>query len=83
MVLTIIIHAILLYTLKQTSTLCDEVGRRIKALEKMTKGIVIALIVCNGPGHMNYYFNEYYLNGRRYTMIMRGKSDEVEADVQV
>ena len=81
--LTIIIQTILLYTLRQTPTLSDEVGRRIKLMEKMIKGMVIALIIFNVPGHMIYYFNAYYLNERRKTIVMEGKSDTFEADVQV
>ena len=61
----------------------DVTGRHIKAMENMTKGMVIALIVFNVPGHMVYYFKANYLNERRKTLAMEGKSDTFEADVRV
>ena len=60
--LTIIIQTILLCTLRKTTTMSDVTGRHIKAMENMTKGMVIALIIFNVPGHMIYYFNAYYLS---------------------
>ena len=81
--LTIIIQTILLWTLRKTTTLSDEVDRRIKLMEKMITGMVIALIIFNVPGHIVYYFNAYYLNERRKTLAMEGKNDTFEADVRV
>ena len=52
--LTVIIYAILLFTVKRKriegNRLSHSTSKRMRALAKMTHGIVIGLIVCNVPG---------------------------------
>ena len=49
-ILTILLYAVLLCFLNQQVALSDAVISRMKALAKMTHGVVAGLIVCNVPG---------------------------------
>ena len=72
MLLTIVIYANLLSTLKQKTILNDtqqtsiekqikaHQTKRIKSLAKMLKGIVIALIICNLPGDVFHSVTLFY-----------------------
>ena len=66
--LTVAIYVMLLCTLRPDTTAGDTTSIRMKALVKMTHGIVIGLVVCNVPG-LAYLA---YLT----TMLNKGKLDD-------
>lgn len=46
---TIILYIVLLVTLRRDTGFANSAGERMKSLSKMTRGIVICMIVCNVP----------------------------------
>ena len=67
--LTVFLYIILLCSLNPQSAITEGTITRMKALAKMTRGVVVGLIVCNVPGLAYWSYLVY--------TIWRGKSDEV------
>ena len=76
---TMTIYAILLCTLKQKNTFNEATNRRMEPLEKMTHGIIFALVVLNVPGALFYFLT----NKGGMTSIKEGNGDNFDTDVQV
>ena len=64
---TVIIYGLLLCTLTPETTINEATASRMKGMAKMTRGIVIGLLVCNVPGIIfNIYLIMTVLQGREY-----------------
>ena len=81
MVSTLIIYGILLYTLKKSKrvSLTATTSKRMKSLERMTHGIIAALVLLNGPGALFYMLT----NKGGMTSIKSESGDYSDVDVQV
>ena len=67
--LTVVIYVMLLWSLNQQTSIAEATNTQMKALAKMTRGVVAGLIVCNVPGML---YLAYLV-----TMIGQGKGDDV------
>ena len=65
---TVIIYCLLLCNLNPETTISEATSSRMRGMAKMTRGIIIGLLVCNVPGII---FNIYLI-----MMILQGKTYE-------
>ena len=68
-ILTVLLYVVLLCSLKTPTAAHEATITQLKALAKMTHGVVAGLIVCNVPGLM---YNAYI-----GAMIGQGRGDDI------
>ena len=79
MVSTLIIYGILLYILKKRKSLTATTSKRMKSMERMTHGIIAALVILNAPGALFYMLT----NKKGMTSIKSESGDYSDTDLQV